>query len=559
MASAVQLCELTAKIHSEFHDQRLETLPRSKYASHTSERPDRPSTCFEGTRTAVIDMIFNWIYDPDPVSDQIFFLNGIAGVGKTTIARTVAVRARRDGLLGGDFFFSRQGEADLRDASKVFPTLAYQLAHFDPAFGQSIVDALEKDPQAPFGGLKQQLDQLIINPLSKIQRDDKRTVVLVFDAFDECEPRGAKDILQLLLAAIPALPFFLKVFLTGRPEQHILSVLAKPTKGLATSALHDVEPLLVRNDIRLYVYAKLAELPGELGLDLAEGWAAEHEIELLIEKSGGLFIYTVTCLRFLSDLLVLNPRAQLDILMSIFQSNSPVPADTDPFRDLDFLYIQLLRTALSSTNTGYVLRTLQAVLGTIVVLRDPLPQRALEELASLQSGQATAPLRMLQSVILPAAPPDHCPRIYHPSFPDFVQDPNRCTEERFLVDRTAHEERLALACLKFIGSTLRKDMISDSTNATRNRDVEDLEAKVQAAYPPVIKYACRHWASHLQNSSYDNRSIAAALETFALRYLLLWIEAMSWLGETRSALKCLEIVKAWTVRITSPYLPTRFG
>lgn len=544
-----------ANIRSEFDDHRLEALPRSKYASHNSDRPDRPSTCFEGTRTSIINTIFHWVYDLDQASDQIFFLSGIARVGKTTIARTVAEKAHCDGLLGGDFFFSRQGEADLRDASKVFPTLAFQLAHFDPEFGKGIAEALAKDPQIPFENLKRQFYHLIINPLSTIRREAKRTVLLVFDAFDECETQGAKEILQLLITAIPVLPFFLKIFLTGRPEHHILSILSRPAKGLSTTALHDIEPLLVKDDIGRYLRAKLAGLPEELGLPLPDGWASQHEIELLIEKSGGLFIYTVTCIRFLSDPVVLNPRVQLDVLMAILQSNSPAPDDTDPFRDLDILYTELLRHALSSTNTGFILRTLQAVLGTIAILRDPLPQPAIEELASLGPGHASSALRLFQSVILPAAPPDHCPRIYHPSFPDFIQDPRRCKEERFCIDTASHEARLAIACFKCIGSTLHKNMIQDLGDADNTQDVEDLEKKKASAYPPAVRYACRHWASHLSKAARDNRGVIEALEKFVLHSLLFWIEAMSWLGEARAAIRCVQIVKSWVVRSLRCTLP----
>lgn len=551
---AVKLCDLTTKIEAVLNDHRLQSLPRSKYASHNSERPDKPPTCFEGTRANIIEDVFDWIYDP--TTDQIFFLNGIAGVGKTTIASTVAEKAHLEGLLGADFFFSRQGEADLRDPAKVFPTIAYQLALFDPEFGQKIIASLEKHPKAPYEGLKQQLDHLIIKPLSGIKRESKQTVVIVFDAFDECEPRGAKEILQLFLDAIPRLPFFLKIFLTGRPEDHILSVLNPEIKvsGLATAALHDIEMLIVKDDIRRYLRAKLAELPDLLRLKLTPDWAAEHEIELLIEKSDGLFIYAVTVIRFLSDRFVLDPRIQLDLLMSILQSNAPGAEEAQPFRDLDALYMQLLRGALSSTNTSHVLKVLKAVLGTMVLLRDPLPQDALESLASLRPGQAESPLRLLQSVILPASPPDNCPRIYHPSFPDFIQDPNRCTEVGFWINTPLHEARLALTCLTLINTSLRKGMIIYSESVVYNTDVENLEDQISSAYPPALQYACRYWTSHLVKVKDGSSEVVAALETFTLRLLLLWLEAMSWLKETRLALSCIEASKAWAVSSITPEL-----
>lgn len=261
----MRLWEVSRKVDNILTNEYLESLPRAKYASFDYERPDKPSGCFQGTRTAIIKLITDWITGTDPTAPRFFWLNGIAGIGKTTVACTIAGHMQNLGLLGGHFCFSRRGEAQLRNPALVLPTIAYQLARFDPEFGRRITAALEADPEAPYASFKQQLDRLIINPLKDLDRDPERVVLIMFDAFDECEARGAKEILQLLVAALPSLPFFLKIFITSRPELHIRSVLI-PATGVRMTALHDIETSVVGSDILLYLQHCLRTLGEERGL-----------------------------------------------------------------------------------------------------------------------------------------------------------------------------------------------------------------------------------------------------------------------------------------------------
>ena len=54
---------------------------------------------------------------------QIYVLSGLAGIGKSTVAFTIADRAKAAGQLGASFFFSRD-EAERRNAKRFFTTIA---------------------------------------------------------------------------------------------------------------------------------------------------------------------------------------------------------------------------------------------------------------------------------------------------------------------------------------------------------------------------------------------------------------------------------------------------
>jgi thymidylate kinase len=56
----------------------------------------------------------------------VFWLNGLAGTGKSTIATTICERLDKKQLLGASFFISRQ-QADTRDASNIVRSIAHGL------------------------------------------------------------------------------------------------------------------------------------------------------------------------------------------------------------------------------------------------------------------------------------------------------------------------------------------------------------------------------------------------------------------------------------------------
>ena len=77
----------------------------------------------------MLDEIELWISDPNKPS--VYWLNGLAGTGKTTIAQTIAERVFAGGQLGASFFCSRDFE-DRSNLQYIFPTLAVQLARKYP-------------------------------------------------------------------------------------------------------------------------------------------------------------------------------------------------------------------------------------------------------------------------------------------------------------------------------------------------------------------------------------------------------------------------------------------
>lgn len=546
VADAARLYDQSRRLQVIFTNQVLNSIPRAKYAGFDCDRPDKPTNCFEGTRTDILAKIKSWALDKNAKIEPIFWVSGIAGVGKTTVARTIAEWAQDSQLLGGQFFFSRRVEAKLRDPALVFTTIAYQLARFDPEYRQCIIKALMADPDAPYTSRKEQLERLIIRPLQGFPKDSERVVVLIFDAFNECESQGAKEILRLLIASISRLPFLLKILITSRDEPHIRSILL-PSDKTRITALHDIAASIVTSDIEKYLRAKLRGLADEEGRKLPQDWVTDEEIRTLAKKAGNLFIHAATSVRFLADSIHL--RRRLDFLLQIGSSTGHDLNGDNPFVELDNLYSEIVGDLIKQTNAKEVELTFQPIIGSIVLLRDPLPADALERLIGLGEGTTSDILTHLRSVILPGNSPDYRPLVYHPSFPDFLQDEKRCTDKRFRIDTAAHEKRMALHCLDLIDAELNKKMLGDLDLSLLNSEVEDLEARIRKAFSPELQYACRYWAVHLMSARGGDTEIVNGLERFAAKGMLPWIEAMSWLGDARLCLTCLEALNAWVVSL----------
>src|ERR1700753_3722944 len=111
--------------------------------------------CLKGTRRGVLNEIELWAGDFNKL--PVYWLNGLAGTGKSTIAQTVAERMFADGRLGASFFCSRDFE-DRRNLHFIFPTLAVQLARRYPEFRSIFVPLVRSDPETIYESLYNQID-----------------------------------------------------------------------------------------------------------------------------------------------------------------------------------------------------------------------------------------------------------------------------------------------------------------------------------------------------------------------------------------------------------------
>ena len=493
----------------------------------------------------LIQDVMTWFHNEDPACPQLFFLNGIAGIGKSTVASTVASLADEAGELGASHFFSRiNGRTN---PANVLTSFAFQLANRDPTMKKEIAQALEDDPDAGFQVIKDQLRKLIVEPLARLDPPPPR-LLIVIDALDECQEAGADELLSHLLSQLNATPF-IKVLITGRPEQHIVSTFTR-RKGHQGVVMHDIEQHIMEGDIEIFLRAKLTETQEEYRRIGVEWKWTEQQLAMLVKRGGKLFVYAVTVYKYIKDRIVGDPEAQMKIVL-----DTKIPPDsTSPYADLDALYLQLIRISIPPSNRdARPVKRFQEVVGTIITLIEPLPIDSLARLTGTNEGQIRVELSKFPSVI--SAPTSSCdtPEIYHPSFPDFLKDPQRCDDHRFLVIPSRIHARLASSCLTLMTTHLKRDICDIKDPSKLNKEVEGLGDRVQKAIPPWLRYACLHWEEHVINAPVRDPGVMAHLEDFCQRALLYWLEALSVMGCLERATSFLDQIRNWAVSFRNIY------
>ncbi|KAE9384932.1 hypothetical protein BT96DRAFT_750586, partial [Gymnopus androsaceus JB14] len=143
--------------------------------------------CSPGTREKILLDIVKWATSTKP--DTLgYWMSGMAGTGKSTIAMSICMKLRDEGLLAGSFFCSCQ-IPECRDYRLIIPTLAYQLEKYSGRFAASLIEALHKDPDLPRRKPEQQVKTLLIEPWQTVIKDQKmlHQALLILDALDECD------------------------------------------------------------------------------------------------------------------------------------------------------------------------------------------------------------------------------------------------------------------------------------------------------------------------------------------------------------------------------------
>jgi len=498
--------------------------------------------CMKGTRRGVLFQLENWFKDKQ--DKQVFWLNGLAGTGKSTIAQTFAEMAFADGKLGASFFCSRDFE-DRSNLQSIFPTLAFQLAHCYPHFRKELLPVLTANPDVGRESLTSQLEKLLVGPFQVV----KTPTLIIIDALDECQDKEpASALLSVLSRYVDKMPL-VKFFITGRPEPRIrsgfrLELLCPHTDVLR---LHDIEPDLVDGDIRLFLRAELTEITKSRSIcNFGEDWPSPQDIDVLCSKAAGLFIYASTVVKFIASQYH-PPDERLALIISLPQDTSH-----EGNSGIDLLYAQVLEQAFHSMDQHFYPH-FRSVVGAVLLIFCPLSIKALSNLlrncGTLSRIYST--LRALHSLLLIPDNIDDPVRIFHKSFPDFLMDPGRCRDTRFFVDPPIYHKDILLSCFGVMKGGLKKN-ICNLDNHTPLSEIEDLPARRADYIGDGLWYACRFWTAHLTRttSSLDVEEVQKEINEFFITCLLFWIEVLSLMGHLDIGAYALNDIQQWYMEVS---------
>ncbi|KAG8742618.1 hypothetical protein FRC10_001216 [Ceratobasidium sp. 414] len=492
-------------------EARLEKLPNSPDAMYRSAKSsDLRSGCTPETRVQVLEQLCDWAYDSE--SKKIYWMNGMAGTGKTTIAYSLCERLESTRQLAAGFFCSRQ-LPECRDVNRIIPTISYQLARFSRPFRHAISRVLEENPDVHNQLLPDQFRKLILEPLNQIKDTLPIDLTVVIDALDECDDdNGVDKILNILLSSAQDLP--VKFFVTSRPEAKILDRMGDKQGGRlpAELRLHELARSSVQGDIRTYLASELESSPVAI---------SAGDLGTLVERSGVLFIYAATVVRYVgNDNFARGPKRLAEVLRV---SGSSLSGGD---KGIDALYAAILEAAFDDPGLSESDRDeMKLILDTIICAQEPLSVDVIAGLLGLDDGMSVqAALRPLRSV-LHVSDTTHIVTTLHESFPDYLFNKRR--SNRFHCDMKEQNARLAQLCFDHINIPNPPFNICNlESSYVFDKDVPDLDIRVKKAISMELSYACRYWDAHLK-SAQESQDLAGMLSRFLSNRLLLWMEVMN--------------------------------
>jgi len=223
---------------------------------------------------------------------------------------------------------------------------------------------------------------------------------------------------------------------------------------------------------------------------------------------------------------------------------------------IDLLYTQVLKQAFCDVNSQdhEFYSHLKSVVGAVLLVFNSLSIKTLSNLLRncYTPSRISRALRPLHSLLLIPESMEDPVRIFHKSFPDFLTDPQRCTDEQFFVDPPVYHTELLLSCLALMKGRLEKNICNLDDYAILSK-VEDLSARLKAHIGDALEYACHFWASHLSripsNSPYT-KEVQRAMDEFSITHLLCWIEVLCLTGKLDAGVYALNITQQWYISVS---------
>ncbi|PPQ87780.1 LOW QUALITY PROTEIN: hypothetical protein CVT25_008824 [Psilocybe cyanescens] len=467
-------------------------------ALHNSGDRFDPPKCHPNTRTAVLQKLIDWFIGKFGWDNLVLWLYGPTGSGKSAIAQTLAELCTAKNRLLASFFFSRT-DPRRNNEKTVVATLAYQLWLHTPESRPIIELIINNNPAIFQLNFDIQFGTLFLDPLLQLSSTGRFTSgtpfpnLIIIDGLDECNGADVQNtILNTISNALQqhrsALPF--RFLIASRPEYHLTtSFSGAPLYTLAFRLALD-DTYKPDKDIRVYLIDSFRDIRKThiMHDHLPDSWPSWEDIDKLVAKSSGQFIYAATIIRYVSS-----PQSNPFDCLKVIQGLLPVNDDR-PYAQLDALYISILSGVKD-------IRAVLCILGVAFVLTKikvaPLTVNNLEKFMQLTPGTVRLLLINILSVV--DASDNYKPiKFLHASFSDFLIDPTRSCQ--FFIDPSKKHEEAAHFCISAIESCYMatpvqgyayKSLLSHLRLAGPLRDNTTLREKIFNV--PYIQ----HWTAYM--------------------------------------------------------------
>ncbi|KAJ7700455.1 hypothetical protein B0H17DRAFT_977118, partial [Mycena rosella] len=358
--------------------------------------------------------------------NQVLWLHGPAGAGKSAIMWSLCERLQGAERLGAAFFFKR-GHSTRGNARVLFSTIAYRLALRIPSLKGPISRAVENDPSLVSSTPEIQFQQLILGPCQS--RADRGPAIIIIDGLDECEGQQMQQEILRILGSYQH-HNWIRILIASRPEAHISEITSMGSAYLPFNVKQSFE------DVQRYLVDEFARIRQAHARNVPTPWPSHEELETLVHKSSGHFIYASTVIKFVDD-----PHFRPTTRLAAIVGNRTESEFETPFGALDQLYTQIL-CAIPKNNK------LVNILGIIAYFPARFSPLDIDQLLEFEPGDTVLALHGLSSLV-------HLDNKnyvwwHHASFGDFLCNPIRAG--RFYVGELASRMDLARSVLNALSS-----------------------------------------------------------------------------------------------------------
>ncbi|KAJ7206404.1 hypothetical protein GGX14DRAFT_457711 [Mycena pura] len=298
-------------------------------ALHNSGESFPEPACHPGTRTKIMNDLMDWATDPN--ANPVLWLHGTAGAGKSAVAQEFASKCSTQGYLGASFFF-RRGHPKRGTWDGLINTIAYQLAIVIPEFSLPLQQIINSNRLIANHSIPLQFQKSLVETFRCMPQTSLPLPIVVLDGLDECaDVKNQQQILQLFLSKIQTGHLPLRLLVASRPETHLRKIFdAAPTSVICSRKCLDAD-VTAYNDIRTYLRDEFSRISSEFlaqGVALDASWPGREDLEQLVRRSSGVFIFAKTAIRFIDDGRYSHPAVRLAAVMS------GSPESTTPLDDL---------------------------------------------------------------------------------------------------------------------------------------------------------------------------------------------------------------------------------
>ena len=481
----------------------------------------------EGTREFLLKKVIGWATkELGQGKSNTFWIYGLPGIGKTSLAHSICAILHEGHHLAGAFFCRRDDE-NLNKPRNILPTLIHKLAITFPLFRRLVAERLRNDANLTAGSMKH---TLLLELIRKLPRPPERSLVFVIDAFDECgDTESRPNILRALTDAAVHAPW-LKIIITSRPEVDI-----HHSFDALTQSLHERYDLAADaqapSDIQIFAKDRFEKVASKRFL--GSPWPEKSLFDGVISRAAGLFIFVKTIALALEQC-----EDPTGLLKTALQESAGTGLTS-----LYALYSSILKGRIAHSTADF--RRMIGALLTAAPHR-PLCEETIAELAGVRLDLVKTWVADLSSLLYRDEVANGGIRVRHLSISDFFLSDDDAHGD-YHVDLRDANFHLGNACLRTMIEQLRFNICGLEDSRLENAAVNDLQLRIKENISDALQYSSMYWSNHLR-FDHENGDWEGLRTFFEGPYALYWIEVLSIMGMVSIGVPSLQRVRSKVVK-----------